>query len=109
MTSCVESAEIGHRCPVNMLEDMTMEAGPHVAALEALQLELGDAVRTDLAALDEARADKSGHVAATPPLAVVEARSIADVQAVLRFASAHGIPGRSISTFSPLELRPSAR
>ena len=43
-------------------------------------------------ALDEVRADKSGHVAPTFPLAVVEARSIADVQATLRFASANGIP-----------------
>lgn len=71
---------------------MTTDAGPAVAALEALRAELGDVVRTDQAALDHARADKSGQVAVGFPLAVVEARSIADVQAVLRFASAHGIP-----------------
>ena len=74
------------------LVDMTMEAGHPVTALDGLRTELGDALRTDEAALDEARADKSGHVAASFPLAVVEARSIADVQATLRFASAHGIP-----------------
>jgi glycolate oxidase len=71
---------------------MTMEAPHPVTSLEGLKAELGDAVRTDEAALNEARADKSGHVAATFPLAVVEARSVADVQATLRFASAHGIP-----------------
>lgn len=71
---------------------MTLEAGRPATGLEPLLAELGDAVRTDQAALDEARADKSGHVAPTFPLAVVEARSIADVQATLRFASEHGIP-----------------
>lgn len=71
---------------------MTMEARHPATALDGLRAELGDAVRTDEAALNEVRADKSGHVAPTFPLAVVEARSIADVQATLRFASAHGIP-----------------
>ncbi len=71
---------------------MTMEAPHPVPALEGLKAELGEAVRTDEAALNEVRADKSGHVAPTFPLAVVEARSIGDVQATLRFASAHGIP-----------------
>ncbi|WP_309711313.1 FAD-linked oxidase C-terminal domain-containing protein [Pseudolysinimonas sp.] len=71
---------------------MTLEAGQPVTGLEPLMAELGDVVRTDRAALDEARADKSGYVAATFPLAVVEARSIADVQATLRFATEHRIP-----------------
>ncbi|HWH98126.1 MAG TPA: FAD-linked oxidase C-terminal domain-containing protein [Pseudolysinimonas sp.] len=71
---------------------MTREAGPSAAGLGPLVAELGDAVRTDQAALDEARADKSGHLAPTFPLAVVEARTIADVQATLRFATAHRIP-----------------
>jgi len=71
---------------------MTMEAPHPVTALDGLRAELGDAVRTDQNALNEARADKSGHVAPTFPLAVVEARTVADVQATLRFASAHGIP-----------------
>jgi glycolate oxidase len=71
---------------------MTIEATPPVGALESLRDELGDAIRTDHAALDEARADKSGHVSPGFPLAVVEARSIADVQATVRFASEHRIP-----------------
>ena len=71
---------------------MTMEARHPVTALDGLRDELGEALRTDTAALDAARADKSGHVSSTFPLAVVEARSISDVQATLRFASAHGIP-----------------
>jgi glycolate oxidase len=71
---------------------MTMEAPHPVAALDGLRVELGDALRTDHDSLNEVRADKSGHVAASFPLAVVEARSIADVQATLRFASAHGFP-----------------
>lgn len=69
-----------------------MEARHPVTALDGLRAELGDALRTDQATLDAARADKSGHVSPTYPLAVVEARSIADVQATLRVASAHGIP-----------------
>ena len=69
-----------------------MEAQHPVAVLEGLRAEVGPALRTDRAALDEARADKSGHVAPTFPLAVVEARDIADVQATLRFASGAGIP-----------------
>jgi len=60
--------------------------------LAALRARLGDAVVTDPAALDAARADKSGHAAAAPPLAIVEARSVEDVQATMRFASEHGLP-----------------
>jgi FAD/FMN-containing dehydrogenases len=71
---------------------MTTEATRPTAPLEALRDELGDIVRTDPEALHEARADKSGHVAPGTPLAVVEARSTADVQATLRFATAHRIP-----------------
>lgn len=71
---------------------MTLEAGRPAAGLEPLLAELGEAVRTDRETLDAARADRSGHVAPTFPLAVVEARTIADVQATLRFASSHGIP-----------------
>lgn len=71
---------------------MTTEATqPHVT-LAPLQAELGEIVRTDAAALTEARADRSGHVAPAPPLAVVEATTIEHVQATLRFASAHRIP-----------------
>lgn len=85
-------AEIGHHLAAVTLSIMTLEPGPPVAGLEALQAELGDALRTDRDALDGARADKSGHVSPTFPLAVVEARDIADVQATLRFATEHRIP-----------------
>jgi len=71
---------------------MTTEATSSRAAVEPLRAVLGDALRTDPAALDAVRADKSGHLASAPPLAVVEARDISDVQATLRFASEHGIP-----------------
>ncbi|TPX06575.1 FAD-binding protein [Schumannella luteola] len=54
--------------------------------------ELGDALVLDPAALDALRADKSGHVSAAAPLALVEARTIEHVQTALRFASRHGIP-----------------
>jgi len=48
---------------------------------------LGDAVSVDAAALNQARSDKSGHVASGVPLAVVTARSIEHVQAVMRIAT----------------------
>jgi len=48
---------------------------------------LGDRVDTSVDALAAARADKSGHFAGGTPLAVVRARSIADVQTTLRIAS----------------------
>jgi glycolate oxidase len=60
--------------------------------LAALGRLVGDALRTDREARDEARADKSGHVSPSYPEAVVEARSVEDVQATLRFASEHRIP-----------------
>lgn len=60
--------------------------------IDELRAALGAAVVTDPAALAAARADKSGQRSAGAPLAIVEARSIEDVQAALRFASAHGIP-----------------
>ncbi|MFG6446567.1 FAD-binding oxidoreductase [Microbacterium sp. P07] len=53
---------------------------------------LGDRVDTSPAALDGARADKSGHAAPARPLAVVHAASVDDVQAVLRIASATSTP-----------------
>lgn len=53
---------------------------------------LGDAVSTDAAALAVSQADKSGHRSTRAPLAVVTARSIADVQEVMRIASATGTP-----------------
>lgn len=57
-----------------------------------LRAELGGRVDTSPAALEAARADKSGHTAEGVPLAVVRATSVADVQAVMRIASATGTP-----------------
>jgi glycolate oxidase len=58
----------------------------------ALRSALGDAVSTEAGALEGARADKSGQVSANAPLAVVTARSIEDVQAVMRIASQTATP-----------------
>ena len=66
------------------------DAPDHVLA--ALRAELGDAVRTDEASLDAARADKSGQVSHGRPLAVVEATTVEQVQATMRLATAHRIP-----------------
>jgi glycolate oxidase len=57
-----------------------------------LVAQLGPVVDLSTDALDDARADKSGHVAPTAPLAVVRARSVADVQATMRIASSTGTP-----------------
>jgi len=62
------------------------------AVVEALRAALGAAVVTDPARLDAVRGDKSGHRSPTPPLALVEARSTEDVQAVMRIASATRTP-----------------
>lgn len=62
------------------------------AVLDLLTAELADRVETDPAALDAARADKSGHAAAGSPVAIVHAASVADVQATMRIASATGTP-----------------
>ncbi|SEB38400.1 glycolate oxidase [Paramicrobacterium humi] len=56
-------------------------------ALALLKEALGDAVTTDAARLASAQVDESGHRSDAPPLAVVEARSIEDVQATMRIAS----------------------
>lgn len=61
-------------------------------ALALLRAELGARVDTSPAALDAARADKSGHAAQGLPLAVVNAASVADVQAVMRIATATRTP-----------------
>ena len=55
--------------------------------VDRLRAELGDAVSTDAAALAITQADKSGHVSAAPPLALVTARNTSDVQAVMRIAT----------------------
>lgn len=53
---------------------------------------VGDAVSTEPSALDSARGDKSGQRTSSPPLAVVTAHSVDQVQAVMRIAHEHGIP-----------------
>jgi len=53
---------------------------------------LGASVTTDPAALDATREDRSGWRSATPPLAVVHAASVDDVQAAMRLAHASGTP-----------------
>lgn len=55
--------------------------------LDSLIDALGDRVSTHPDDLAAARADQSGHVSASAPLAVVFATSIADVQAVMRIAT----------------------
>lgn len=71
-------------------------SAPHSPALTdvvaRLRAELGDAVDTSDAALEAARTDRSGHRSAAAPLAVVRARSTADVQAACRAAHATRTP-----------------
>ncbi|WP_229715296.1 FAD-binding oxidoreductase [Subtercola lobariae] len=54
--------------------------------------QLGDRVHVDDASLTRARTDKSGWVSAAAPLAVVDARSIAHVQTVMRLATEYSVP-----------------
>ena len=60
--------------------------------LHALIDELGEVVSTDDAELDSVRSDKSGHRAAGRPIAIVHARTVADVQSTMRIASLFGTP-----------------
>ncbi|MHA7987023.1 FAD-binding oxidoreductase [Rathayibacter sp. CAU 1779] len=60
--------------------------------IERLTAELGAAFTTDPAALQEARADRSGWVSASAPLGIVRAMGVEDVQAALRIATEHRIP-----------------
>ena len=57
-----------------------------------LQDALGALVDLRPASLNAARADRSGHRSAAAPLAVVHARSVADVQAVMRIATLTDTP-----------------
>src|SRR5512141_1257989 len=75
---------MGARASLMGMTDMT--------ALARLQAELGSIVSVDEAELAAMRADKSGWIATGMPLAVVHATSVPQVQAVLRIASAHGVP-----------------
>lgn len=63
-----------------------------MSVLERLRSELGDIVDTSAEALEQARADRSGHRSPGRPLAVVRARSVDDVQHTMRIASATRTP-----------------
>lgn len=62
------------------------------AVVERLRAALGERVDLSADARGAARADKSGHAASGTPLAVVNARTIEDVQITLRIASETGTP-----------------
>lgn len=63
-----------------------------MSALERLVAALGSIVDTDVAVLEEARADRSGHAAPGRPLAVVHAESVEHVQTVMRIATETATP-----------------
>jgi glycolate oxidase len=60
--------------------------------LPLLEAALPDRVSTDAVALDSARADRSGHISATRPIAVVTPHSIGEVQEVMRLATSTRTP-----------------
>ncbi|MBT1002337.1 FAD-binding protein [Paenarthrobacter sp. DKR-5] len=68
------------------------DAEPAADVLDALVAALPGRVFTDEESLERCRRDRSGHVADGTPLAEVRARSVADVQAACRIASASGTP-----------------
>lgn len=80
----------------NRCDDVLAEAprttGPEPGALEELVRALGDTVSVDPAVLEDNSRDASRAEPSGTPAAVVEARSAADVQAALRWASAHRVP-----------------
>jgi glycolate oxidase len=55
--------------------------------LAALQTALGEIVTVESGALEAVRTDKSGHISADAPLALVEATTIEHVQTLMRIAS----------------------
>lgn len=63
-----------------------------MAFLSDLASAVGPALRTDADELARVRTDRSGWTTAEEPLAVVRARSVADVQALLRLASRDRVP-----------------
>lgn len=67
-----------------------MGTGRHESVVDRLRASLGDAVITDTVSLDAARHDRSGWSEPGTPLALIEARSTADVHEVLRVAHETG-------------------
>ena len=57
-----------------------------------LQSQLGSIVSTDPVELAACRLDRSGHRSEAPPLAIVNAVTVADVQATMRIATETGTP-----------------
>ncbi|NNC13316.1 FAD-binding protein [Planctomonas sp. JC2975] len=60
--------------------------------IERLTAELGDAFTADPAAVQGARADRSGWVSASAPLGIVRATGVEHVQAAMRIATEHRLP-----------------
>ncbi|MBX9470434.1 FAD-binding oxidoreductase [Microcella sp.] len=60
--------------------------------LAQLQSAVGGSLSIEPVMLESARSDKSGQRSVSPPLAVVTARSVEQVQAVMRIAHEHRIP-----------------
>jgi len=81
-----------HQAVPDLRVDERTAATPSVEVVRLLRDALDDAVSTDPHDLEAARADKSGHASPAPPLAVVSARSVADVQRTLEIATAHRVP-----------------
>lgn len=73
-----------------MINGQSIDA--EVDVRDELRAALGDAVSFDAAELEPLRADRSGQVSAAAPMALVTARSIQDVQATMRIATARRIP-----------------
>lgn len=63
-----------------------------MSVLAQLTAVLGDLVDTRAAALEETRADRSGHAAEGRPLAIVHAETVAHVQETMRIATATRTP-----------------
>lgn len=63
-----------------------------MSVLAQLQAALGDRVETRPAALEAARADRSGHAADGRPMAIVHAESVEDVQQTMRIATSTRTP-----------------
>jgi glycolate oxidase len=61
-------------------------------AIDALRRELGNAMSVEPAALEAMRSDRSGRISDAAPLALVNARTITDVQATLAVAREYNIP-----------------
>jgi len=71
----------------------SVESSPRTQDVVPALIEvLGEIVSTAAGDLEAVRADRSGRVSEGIPLAIVHARSVADVQATMRFATEHGIP-----------------